>query len=252
MYPWLGSCCEGKRICGCIVTWLDFEKEEVSIGRQNRIEVRLSMTATQGEALEGGDAFRAWLGPMHRPEPSAEPYDPSILLWKLHPLRDLYHFYAVTTSRRAMSVDLTVGAGGTGQQPSDDEVIAFARDAIEAYREESRRGRDGVLSTDLQQPGVTVDLGHRNIVRLPDEVIDIIKQEIERCVNFFFFTLSRCDKCSALLPLPGCCIKSHHLPKTLIMVFLLPLDRGSLFLRVFFPCSCIFGVALKCKDLDSR
>lgn len=84
-----------------------------------------------------------------------------------------------------MSVDLTVGAGGTGQQPSDDEVIAFARDAIEASREESRRGRDGVLSTDLQQPGVTVDLGHRNIVRLPDEVIDIIKQEIERCVNIF-------------------------------------------------------------------
>ena len=83
-----------------------------------------------------------------------------------------------------MSVDLTVGFSGTGQQPSDDEVIAFARDAIEASREESRRGRDGVLSTDLQQPGVTVDLGHRNIVRLPDEVIDIIKQEIERCVNF--------------------------------------------------------------------
>jgi len=82
-----------------------------------------------------------------------------------------------------MSVDLTVDAGGTGQQPSDDEVIALAREAIEASREESRRGRDGVLSTDLQQPGVTVNLGHKNIVRLPDEAIDIIKQEIERCVN---------------------------------------------------------------------
>lgn len=86
-----------------------------------------------------------------------------------------------------MSVDLTADAGGTGQQPSDDEVIALAREAIEASREESRRGRDGVLSTDLQQPGVTVNLGHRNIVRLPDEAIDIIKQEIERCVNIFFF-----------------------------------------------------------------
>ena len=89
-----------------------------------------------------------------------------------------------------MSVDLTVGANGTGQQPSDDEVIDFAREAIEASREESRRGRDGVLSTDLQQPGVTVDLGHRNIVRLPDEVIDIIKQEIERCVNFLSPTIT--------------------------------------------------------------
>jgi len=81
-----------------------------------------------------------------------------------------------------MSVDLTVGASGTDQQPSDDEVIAVAREAIEASREDIRRGRDGILSTDLQQPGVTVDLAHMNIVRLPDEVIDIIKQEIERCV----------------------------------------------------------------------
>jgi hypothetical protein len=108
--------------------------------------------------------------------------------WKLQSTAYIYHLvhssYAVTATRRAMSVDLTVGASGTGQQPSDEEVIAFAQDAIEASREESRRGRDGVLSTDLQQPGVTVDLGHRNIVRLPDEVIDIIKQEIERCVNF--------------------------------------------------------------------
>ncbi len=96
-----------------------------------------------------------------------------------------------------MSVDLTADAGGTGQQPSDDEVIALAREAIEASREESRRGRDGVLSTDLQQPGVTVNLGHRNIVRLPDEAIDIIKQEIERCVNNFFFPRSRRCKCSS-------------------------------------------------------
>ena len=101
--------------------------------------------------------------------------------------------YAVTATRRAMSVDLTVDAGGTGQQPSDDEVIALAREAIEASREESRRGRDGVLSTDLQQPGVTVNLGHRNIVRLPDEAIDIIKQEIERCVNLFILRRNKCS-----------------------------------------------------------
>jgi hypothetical protein len=94
-----------------------------------------------------------------------------------------------------MSVDLTIGSGGTAQQPSDDEVIAFAREAIEASREESRRGLDGVLSTELQQPGVTVDLCHRNIVRLPDEVIDIIKQEIERCVNTFLSPIPCSDKC---------------------------------------------------------
>jgi hypothetical protein len=86
--------------------------------------------------------------------------------------------------QRAMSVDLTAGPGGSGQQPSDEEVIAIAREAIEASRDEIRRGRDGVLSTDLQQPGVTVDLGHRDIVRLPEEVIDIIKDEIERYALF--------------------------------------------------------------------
>ena len=36
------------------------------------------MTATPGEALEGGNVFRAWLGPMHRPEPSVEPR------WSVH------------------------------------------------------------------------------------------------------------------------------------------------------------------------
>jgi len=79
-----------------------------------------------------------------------------------------------------MSVDLNTGPLGSGQTPTDDEVISMAQDAIEISRDEMRRGRDGVVSNDLQQPGVTVDLGHRNIARLPDEVIDIIKDEIER------------------------------------------------------------------------
>lgn len=85
-----------------------------------------------------------------------------------------------------MSVDLTAGPGSSGQPPTDEEVIDMAREAIELSRDEMRRGRDGVLSTDLQQPGATVDLGHRNIARLPDEVVDIIKDEIERYVWFQF------------------------------------------------------------------
>jgi len=31
-----------------------------------------------------------------------------------------------------------------------------------------------------QQPGITIDLGHQNIARLPDDVIDVIRSEIER------------------------------------------------------------------------
>ena len=79
-----------------------------------------------------------------------------------------------------MSVDMTSGSQGGGQILTDEDVIALARAAIEASRDEIRRGRDGVDAVDLQQPGVTVDLGHKNIIRLPDEVVDIIKDEIER------------------------------------------------------------------------
>lgn len=79
-----------------------------------------------------------------------------------------------------MSVDL--GPSIAGVQLSDEEVIALAREAIEASREEIRRTRNEALTADLQQPGITVDLGHKNIARLPDEVVDIIKDEIERCV----------------------------------------------------------------------
>jgi hypothetical protein len=35
----------------------------------------------------------------------------------------------------------------------------------------------------VQRPGVTVDFGHKRIVNLPDEVIDIIKDEIERYMD---------------------------------------------------------------------
>ncbi|KAF2840745.1 hypothetical protein M501DRAFT_930430 [Patellaria atrata CBS 101060] len=65
---------------------------------------------------------------------------------------------------------------------TDDDLIALAKEAIEAAREETRRsGADTDSSTkDLQQPGITIDLGHRYIKKLPDEVIDIIKDEIER------------------------------------------------------------------------
>jgi hypothetical protein len=90
-------------------------------------------------------------------------------------------------ARPGMSVDLTSTAGG-GLQLSDEDVISLARGAVDASREEIRRGRDGALSAELQQPGITVDLGHRNIVRLPDEVIDIIKDEIERYVLYLLPT----------------------------------------------------------------
>jgi hypothetical protein len=65
----------------------------------------------------------------------------------------------------------------------DEDVVALAKEAIEASREDLKRR--SVADTpgsgkDLQQPGITIDLGHKNIVRIPEEVIDVIRVEIER------------------------------------------------------------------------
>lgn len=65
--------------------------------------------------------------------------------------------------------------------PSDDEVVALARAAFEHSRQDiSHRGAGDDAARPLQQPGITIDLGHKNIARLPDEVIDVIRAEIER------------------------------------------------------------------------
>lgn len=61
-------------------------------------------------------------------------------------------------------------------QASDEEVTSMVRAAIEGSRLTVRTVDDG----GLQQPGVTVDLTHKNIARLPDEAIDVMKMEIER------------------------------------------------------------------------
>jgi hypothetical protein len=68
---------------------------------------------------------------------------------------------------------------------SDEEVLALAKAAISQSREElnQRAVTDTPpASRDLQQqqPGITIDLGHNSIARLPDEVIDVIRSEIER------------------------------------------------------------------------
>lgn len=68
---------------------------------------------------------------------------------------------------------------------SDDEVVALAKAAFEQSRADINQRAlvesSNVPPRDLQQqPGITIDLGHKNIARLPDEVIDVIRAEIER------------------------------------------------------------------------
>jgi Leucine-rich repeat (LRR) protein len=64
---------------------------------------------------------------------------------------------------------------------SDDEVVALARQILRQSREDiGQRAEQTPRELQQQQPGITIDLGHKNIVRLPDEVIDVIRAEIER------------------------------------------------------------------------
>jgi hypothetical protein len=66
---------------------------------------------------------------------------------------------------------------------SDDEVVTLTKAAFEQSRNDiNQRAAAESAPRELQQqqPGITIDLGHKNIARLPDEVIDVIRAEIER------------------------------------------------------------------------
>ncbi|KAF2759642.1 hypothetical protein EJ05DRAFT_526363 [Pseudovirgaria hyperparasitica] len=56
---------------------------------------------------------------------------------------------------------------------SDDEVVGLAREAIESAREETRRVDEEETPKDLQKPGITIDLGHKGISRLPEETCSV-------------------------------------------------------------------------------
>ena len=74
--------------------------------------------------------------------------------------------------------NLSVGAPITTSQ-----VIAIAREAMWKALDENQTqaAEASAVSTDLK-PGLTINLSHKNIRELPDEVVDEIKHELERWV----------------------------------------------------------------------
>ncbi len=65
--------------------------------------------------------------------------------------------------------------------PSSSQVIGMAREAMRAALEEheTQAAEASGVSNELK-PGVTIDLSRKHITKLPDEVVDIIKTELER------------------------------------------------------------------------
>lgn len=66
---------------------------------------------------------------------------------------------------------------------SPAQVIILAREAMRiALEGETQAAEANAVGAGLKT-GVTVDLSRKNIQKLPEEVVDILKIELERCVD---------------------------------------------------------------------
>ena len=64
---------------------------------------------------------------------------------------------------------------------SQEETLELARRAVKDGIQETKRSLAGNEAvTDVVKPKLTIDLGHSNIVRIPEAVVDLIKDEVER------------------------------------------------------------------------
>lgn len=102
---------------------------------------------------------------------------------------------------------------------SPGQVVAIVREA----RKKARQGDDSraVADTDADgiKPGITLDLIAKNIPTLPDEVVEILRNGVERYVNPMLWMLRR--KCADFEPAwpsrttssPRCQCDSHSAPR---------------------------------------
>jgi len=59
-------------------------------------------------------------------------------------------------------------------------VIALAREAMRAAHENEAKAAEASGVSNTLKPGLTIDLSRKKIQKLPDEIVDIIKDELER------------------------------------------------------------------------
>jgi hypothetical protein len=72
---------------------------------------------------------------------------------------------------------------------STAQVVALAKEAMQNALEEHQTKSGGTAGiTNELKPGITIDMSHKNIQRFPEEVVDIIKSELER---YLFDTLNQ-------------------------------------------------------------
>ena len=75
-------------------------------------------------------------------------------------------------SNSSLSAQIPISAG---------QVVALAREAMKnAIQENQTKAAEAVGVSNELKPGVTIDLSHKQIQQFPEEVVDIIKNELER------------------------------------------------------------------------
>jgi len=80
--------------------------------------------------------------------------------------------------RHGPSISSSLSSGGL---LSAGQVVALAREAMRnALDENQTKAADASEVSNELKPGVTIDLSHKSIQRFPEEVVDIIKHELER------------------------------------------------------------------------
>lgn len=79
------------------------------------------------------------------------------------------------------SVSVSAEAPNPGGSISGSQVVALVQDAMKHALEENhtKAAEASGVSSELK-PGVTIDLSHMQIQKFPDEVVDIIKNDLER------------------------------------------------------------------------
>ncbi len=86
-----------------------------------------------------------------------------------------------------------IGSSLTASAPiAASQVIALTREAMkEALRHTDQQAGDGSDMNGELKLGLTIDLSRKNIQKLPDEVVDIVMNKLERYV---------CRHSSVMLP----------------------------------------------------
>ncbi|KYK61214.1 RAM signaling pathway, SOG2 [Drechmeria coniospora] len=122
-------------------------------------------------------------------------------------------------SHRDAQSNASLSASSASHSIAPSQVIALAREAMQhaIENEKGQAAEVGAVGTPGLRSGVTIDLSRKNIQRLPEEVVDIVKEELERLAlshNQLSTLPARFAECTSLryLNIRGNQIKEFPLP----------------------------------------